>query len=45
MRKTKPAFAGLEDGGRDPQVKEYRQLPEAVEVREMDSSLEPPEGE
>ena len=29
MRRTQPALAGLEDGGRDPQVKEYRQLPEA----------------
>jgi len=28
VRRTQPAFAGLEDGGRAPQVKEYRQLPE-----------------
>lgn len=40
VRRAQPALAGLEDGGRDPQVKEYRQLQKLV-VREMDSSLEP----
>ena len=36
-------MADFEDGGKDPQTKEYRQLLEDGKVRRMESFLEPPE--
>lgn len=41
-RRNSTHLGGFEDGGKEPQVKEFKQLLEAGKDKETDAPLEPP---